>query len=325
MGFMGAVGLFLSIIVHELSHSIVARRYGLPIKGITLFIFGGVAEMEEEPVAPQVEFMMAIAGPIASVLAGLIFSILTYIGRLRVWPQPVTGVIQYLFYINLILAAFNLIPAFPLDGGRVLRSALWKWKNDLRYATGIASKIGSFFGAFLIAFGVFQFLFGNFIGGAWLFMIGLFLREASKIHYKRVLLREAFGGEKVSRFMRSSPISVAPSLSIKDLVEDYIYRYHFKLFPVVSDSRLLGCVSTKTIKEIPQAKWDRISVDEVADECSADNTIDAETDALKALTLMNKTGRSRLLVKRGSRLDGIISMKDMLKFFDLKLDLESDL
>jgi Zn-dependent protease/CBS domain-containing protein len=322
MGIMGALGLFLSIIFHELSHSIVARRYGLPIKGITLFIFGGVAEMQDEPVSPKVEFMMAIAGPIASIAAGLFFAILTYLGNVNGWPQPAVAVFQYLFYLNLILAAFNLVPAFPLDGGRVLRSALWKWKNNLRAATETASKIGSMFGAFLIALGVLQFLAGNFIGGAWWFMIGLFMRGASQTSYQQLLLRQSLEGEKVSRFMNSSPVTVNPSLSVSDLVDDYVYRYHHKLFPVVSNSHLLGCVTTKEIKELPREKWDRVRVEDIADSCSDENTIDSDTDTLKALQLMKKSGRSRLLVLKWDRLQGIISMKDMLKFFDLKLNLE---
>jgi Zn-dependent protease len=138
MGIVGALGLFFSIIFHEMSHSLVARRYGMPMKGITLFIFGGVAEMGEEPSSAKTELMMALAGPISSIVMALVFYGISLLGRQGEWPQPVIGVIQYLSYINGLLAGFNLIPAFPLDGGRILRSILWGWKSNLRWATRIS-------------------------------------------------------------------------------------------------------------------------------------------------------------------------------------------
>ena len=152
MGIASALGLFVSIVLHECSHSVVARRFGLPMKGITLFIFGGVAEMGEEPPNAKTEFLMAIAGPITSIVLGGIFYVVYQIGK-TVWPVPVTAVIAYLAGINWLLAAFNLIPAFPLDGGRVLRSALWYWRGNLGSATKVASQAGSAFGIILIVLG----------------------------------------------------------------------------------------------------------------------------------------------------------------------------
>jgi Zn-dependent protease len=167
MGIFGALGLFFSIVFHELCHSLVARKYGLPIKGITLFIFGGVASMEQEPPSAKAEFLMAIAGPASSIVLGVIFFIIRTVGIETDWSVPLTGIFTYLAFINWVLAGFNLIPAFPLDGGRVLRSALWKWKNDIRWSTRIASRVGAVFGLVLIFLGVIQFFSGNFIGGIW--------------------------------------------------------------------------------------------------------------------------------------------------------------
>jgi len=165
LGAAGALGLFISIVVHELSHSLVARRFGLPMRGITLFIFGGVAEMDDEPPSPKAEFFMAIAGPIASIIIGLFFIGLFSVGRVLFWPTPPMILFSYLGTINLILAAFNLLPAFPLDGGRVLRSILWGWRKNLRWATRVSSIISSSFGLALVFLGIFSVLGGGLVGG----------------------------------------------------------------------------------------------------------------------------------------------------------------
>jgi CBS domain-containing protein len=233
------------------------------------------------------------------------------------------GVVQYLAFINGLLAVFNLLPAFPLDGGRVLRSILWGLKKNLRWATRISSKIGSGFGILLIVLGAFQFLRGDFIGGMWWFLIGMFLQGAAKTSYQQLLLRKSLEGELVRRFMKTDPVTVTPSISIAQLVEGYIYKYHYKMFPVVEDTnRLLGCVTTKQVKEIPREEWGQRRVGEIAAQCSAENTIGPQVDAMKALSLMSKSGLSRLMVTEGNRLVGVIALKDMLKFLALKVELE---
>ena len=199
MGAAGAVGLFFSIVFHELFHSLAARRFGIPMTGITLFIFGGVAEMDDEPPNPKAEFFMAIAGPLSSIVLGVMFYALFIIAELQEWPLIAAGVLGYLGVINWILAAFNLLPAFPLDGGRVLRSALWQWKNNLRWATRISSQIGSGFGIGIIILGLVSLARGNVVGGIWWFLIGMFLRNASQSSYQQVVVRKALQGEKVLR------------------------------------------------------------------------------------------------------------------------------
>jgi len=323
MGIIGAAGLFLSIIAHEFSHSLVARKYGLPMKGITLFIFGGVAEMEDEPPSAKVEFMMAIAGPLCSILIALIFYGIHAAGKQAGLAQPINGVVGYLGWINGILAVFNLLPAFPLDGGRVLRSILWGVKKNLRWATYVSSRIGSGFGILLIVLGVIQVFRGNFVGGMWWFLIGMFLQGAAKASYQQLLTRRALEGEPVRRFMKTDTVTVSPSISLDELVEDYIYKYHFKMFPVVEDrERLLGCITTRQIKEIPRAEWSRRTVGDVASQCTPENTIEPHADAMKALSIMKQTGASRLMVVEGGRLVGIIALKDLLELLSLKVELE---
>lgn len=322
MGIAGALGLLVSIVFHELWHSLIARKFGLPMRGITLFIFGGVAEMTDEPPSPKAEFFMAIAGPLSSVVLGLGLFGIFFLGINTGWPRPVTGVVNYLAFLNLLLAGFNLLPAFPLDGGRVLRSVLWGWKDNIRWATQIASKIGGFFGIALIMVGVLEVLLGNFIGGVWLAVIGLFIRGASHSAYQQLIVRRALEGEKVRRFMKSDPVTVPPSLSVKDLVENYIYTHHFKMYPVVDDGQLMGCVTLSQVKSVPLEERDRHYVRELAEGCSGKNTIGPNDDAMKALTTMSRTHSSRLMVVEGNQLVGVISLKDMMGLLSLKMDLE---
>jgi Zn-dependent protease/CBS domain-containing protein len=321
MGAIGAIGLLFSIVFHEFAHSLVARRYGLPITGITLFIFGGVAEMQEEPRSAKVEFLMAIAGPISSLVLAAVFYLI-YRGMAGEDTTAAGGVVYYLGMINLVLALFNLVPGFPLDGGRILRAALWGWKGDYRWATRIASQIGGAFGLALIFLGVFSFISGNFIGGMWWFLIGLFLRNAAGMSYRQLLVREAIRGETVRRFMNPDPITVAPDVTLADLVEDYIYRYHHKMYPVVEGGRALGMVGTEQVKHIPRPEWDTSTVTDAMERSTPENTVHPDADVFDAWSRMSRTGKSRLLVVEDGRLVGILSLRDLMQFLSLKFDLE---
>ena len=324
MGIFGAIGLFVSIVIHELFHSLVARRFGLSIRGITLFMFGGVAEMTEEPANAKTEFYMALAGPVTSIALGMIFySTYLILKRLGV-SMGITGIFGYLGIINWALAGFNLIPAFPLDGGRILRSILWWRKKDLRWATRIASRMGEIFGFTLIFLGVFSIFRGSFVGGIWLFLIGMFLQNASQVSMQRLMISKALEGETVRRFMKPDPVTIPDTMTLKEAVEDYIYRYHYKMFPVVRNSKLVGCLTTRDIKVIPKEKWSTQTAGEVSKSCSIDNTIHPDTDATQALSLMNRTGNSRLMVVENDQLIGVITLKDLLQFFSLKMELEGD-
>ena len=326
MGVAGALGLLVSIVWHELCHSLVARQYGLPMGGITLFIFGGVAEMTQESPSPKAEFLMALAGPVSSLVLGGILLLVVQVGEAAGLPDPVTGALFYLGVINIALAIFNLFPGFPLDGGRLLRAALWHWKKNLRWATRIASNIGSAFGMALIVLGVMQFIFaansGGFIVGVWYFLIGMFLRGAAKSAYQQVLLKQTLGGESVRQFMNDQPVTVEAQTSIDRLVEDYAYHYHHKVFPVMSDGELKGLVHTRAVKNFPREDWPNHTIAEITEEKTDNNTIAPDADAMDALSRMNKTQTSRLLVVENGELQGILSLKDLLGFFSLKIELE---
>ncbi len=330
MGLFGALGLFASIIVHELFHSLVARKFGLHMKGITLFIFGGVAEMPGEPPSARAEFFIAIAGPIASIVLGFLFFLIHMGARAIGWPVSFVGVFGYLGGVNWFLAVLNLIPAFPLDGGRVLRSILWSRKKNLRWATRISSRIGAGFGLVLIFLGILNVVRtisaggGVSIGGLWWIFIGIFLRNAAQMSYQNLITRRALEGEPVGHFMKAEPATVPPSISLKELVEEHIYKRHFKMFPVVEEGRLIGCISTREVKGIPREEWGRRTVGELLKPCSRENALTPAADAMKALSLMNQTGNSRLMVVEGDRLVGIVTLKDLLGFLSLKFDLEGE-
>ncbi|HEX8948231.1 MAG TPA: site-2 protease family protein [Dissulfurispiraceae bacterium] len=322
MGVAGALGLFVSIVFHEFFHSIVARKYGLPMKGITLFLFGGVSEMEDQPQSAKVEFLMAVVGPLSSVFLGAVFYGISFLIKAGGVALPVGGVTGYLAYINFLLAAFNLLPAFPLDGGRVLRSALWKYKGNIRWATRIASQVGATFGLLLIFLGVLGIFQGNLVGGIWMSLIGLFLRSTARASYQQVMLRKVLEGQSVQRFMKENPVSVPPSISVGQLVEDYFYKFHYKMFPVAGNGTLEGCITMGELKDIPREEWDRHAVREYVRQCSPDNTVTPSMEAVKALTQMSRTGNDKLMVVEGSRLVGIVTLKDILQFFSTKMELE---
>jgi len=322
MGISGALGLFGSLILHELSHSLVARRYHIPITQITLFIFGGVAHMDKEPPNATSEFRMAIAGPVASLLLSVGFYGAQTLGHLQGVPLPMLAVLGYLGFINLVLAVFNLFPAFPLDGGRMFRAALWHWKGDLRWATQLASRIGSGFGFLLMILGVLNILHGRPLNGLWFCVLGLFLDRAASLSYDQLLARQAFEGEPIRRFMTTQVVTVAPDLSISEFVEQYVFRHLHDVFPVVNHAQPLGCIHARHVNNVSRQEWDHRTVNDLLTPLSDQNTIASDTDVMQALSLMNRTGNSRLLVMDHNRLVGIVALKDILKFLSLKLDLE---
>ncbi|MEJ2722492.1 MAG: CBS domain-containing protein, partial [bacterium] len=239
------------------------------------------------------------------------------------WNVPTGAVLGYLVWINGLLAGINHLPAFPLDGGRLFRSVLWAWKKDLQTATRIASSFGTGFAFLLMVLGVVWFFMGSLIGGIWWVLIGLFLYRASQMSYKQLIVREALEGETVERFMKKDHITVPPGTSILSFVEDYVYSHHFKLFPVMESDRLVGCVTTRDVKNVPREKWNSTTVGDIARECNGSNSVAPDTGVMEALTLMNRERIGRLVVVDHDRLAGVITIRDLGEYLSLKLDLES--
>lgn len=323
MGVAGALGVFFSIVFHEFSHSLVARHYGLPIRGITLFIFGGVAEMEGEPPSAKSEFLMAIAGPLASFLLAFVFWRIEATGLAMSWPVPIVGVSSALAYVNTVVAIFNLVPAFPLDGGRMFRAGLWYWKKDMQYATRIASRMGNGFGLALMIIGGIAFIQGNIIAGMWWFVIGIFLRNAAAASYQQLLLRDLLREQPVRKFMRREPVTVPPSISVREWVEDFVYRHHFKMFPVVEGDELLGVISIDAVKQLPRSEWSAKTVRDLMKPSDSTNTVQADLATEKLLAAMVRPGQpARYMVVENGHLVGMISLKDVLELVALKLEIE---
>lgn len=323
MGFVASLLLFVCVVLHELAHSVVARSRGIPINGITLFAFGGVSELGDEPPTASAEFEMAIVGPAVSIAIGILLVFLARIGLYQDWWHPAVMVMAYLGELNLILGVFNLIPGYPLDGGRVFRSIVWWITGSLTKATLWAVRSGQFFSWVFIAFGVFLFFFDNWWNGIWMGLIGWFLGSAAQQSYQQLVIKQLLKGEPVRRFMTAEPIVVPANLDLQQWVEDYVYRYHRKLFPVGENGRLEGVIGTQDLARFPREEWKQHTVAEAMRPDIARISISPDADAMEALSKMQQTGSSRLLVTEGDKLVGVISLKDLLRFLDLKLQLES--
>ncbi|MFC2049198.1 site-2 protease family protein [Chlamydiota bacterium] len=324
MGILGMLGLFVCVVLHELGHAAVAKYYKLPISQITLFLFGGIAEIKKEPTSAKSEFLMAIAGPLVSfILAGFLY-LLTRGGLLWGWSVAVTGVTGYLALINLLLALFNLLPAFPLDGGRVLRAILWGWKKNLGWATDVSTRLGSAFGYALMFLGIFILFSHNFLAGFWLIILGWFLHHAATAMRSQFYVGKELGSEKVVKFMKENPISVAPTVSIREFVDHYVYQSHHHLYPVTQEGKLLGYISLKEVKTLAQDEWGKTTVQKIMIPKGQFQTASPDTSALDALNLMQESDSGALLVVSDEQLVGILTAQDLFKVISLKLELEEE-
>jgi CBS domain-containing protein len=204
----------------------------------------------------------------------------------------------------------------------MLRAALWRWRGDLGWATGITTRIGGGFGLLLMALGVVGLFQGDFIGGLWRFLIGLFLRNAAQASRRQQVFRRMLEGERVRDFMVTDPVVVPRHLSVREFVDDYVYRHHHKVYPVEQDGQLLGCITLDAVKDLPREEWDRQTVGRLIEPCGAENTVSPDEDALRALATMHRTGNTRMLVVKDGRLVGLVALKDLLKLLALKVELE---
>lgn len=321
MGLLSALLLFVSVLLHELSHALVARRNNIPIRGITLFIFGGIAEMDQEPPTARSEILMAVAGPLCSGILSFLFLLIGSFFTNFLPYAPIIGILQYCVFINMALMIFNLLPGFPLDGGRILRAAIWNYTGDLKKATFTTSRIGSSMGVFLIIFGFINIFTGNFIGGLWLALIGLFLKGAADAGYQQLLSGNLLQGIKVSEIMTRDLITVNNSITLDRLVDDYFLKYRYNSYPVVSDDTFLGIVSIHDVKQIPREEWKEVNVSKILDAKITGFCIHPDDDATNAMSRMTKNGLGRIPVIDSGKLIGIVSNKDIMQIIKHKIDL----
>jgi Zn-dependent protease/CBS domain-containing protein len=311
-GAVAALLLFASVAFHELSHSFVALRYKLPISSITLFIFGGVSQIKGEPPDPTVEFRMAIAGPLSSFFLALVF----YLAYHAVAGGAVRALFIYLAQLNLVLGIFNLIPGFPMDGGRVVRAYMWSRSKDFYYATRKASSYGQKIALFFIIFGFFSF-FGGFSGGIWLMLIGWFLYSAAQSSYQQAGLQHMLNGIKVKDIMARDVVSIPPDTTIEEAVNSYFLKYGYGGFPVMDRGTFLGFVSLKEVKNIPREMWQMRKVSEVYVPHEERWEIAEDSEAMKALELMISEDKGRLVVIDRGAIKGIITRNGIANYLQM--------
>ncbi len=318
MSIVAMLGLFASLIFHELAHSLVARRFDLKVGGITLFLFGGVAELEQEPRDPKSEFWIAIAGPLSSYfLAAVAFVLIAMLGPDRA-STPLFAIISYLGLINVILATFNLFPAFPLDGGRVFRAALWHFKNDLMAATRIASRAGTFFGIALIILGVMSIFTDAGIGGLWQILIGFFIMSASRGSYEQLVLKTALKDQTVRTAMSAAPKTADVSQTVEDVVNGIMLKHNIRFVPVLDGDRLLGFVDLPGIQQIERENWPSTRLADVYVASDDSNTISPDMPTENVFEKMTGEGQRKFLIAENGRLLGVIALADLLTYLALR-------
>lgn len=323
LGFLTSAVFFLCILLHEISHSYVSKKSGIPVPRITLFIFGGVAHISREPADPGTEFKVAVAGPLMSATLTAIFLGLYFLLGKGLNILSAAAVFGVLVWVNGAVTLFNLVPGFPLDGGRLLRAYLWKRKNDLKKATFITSQVGKVFALALIFFGFSQLLLGSFIGGLWFIFIGFFLEQAASSGYQQVLIREGLAGTKVGEIMARDVVSVERSLSLKQLVENYFFKYRYDSYPVVENGKFLGCVTLNHVKQFPREKWDSLRVSDAMEELPPELILHPEEEAVQALSKIVRSGYGRLPVLKNEALVGMLTRRDIMSFLKIRTDLGS--
>ncbi|MBW4706289.1 site-2 protease family protein [Roseobacter sp. YSTF-M11] len=308
---------FASLLLHEVSHSVVARWLGVPIKGITLFLFGGVAELEAEPQSAAVEFWVALAGPAMSLCLALGFWVLTGISDIALQSLILTEVLSYLATINLILALFNLVPAFPLDGGRVLRAYLWHRTGDVLKATETASRSGRFFAYALMTMGLFALFQGALIVGLWQVMIGGFVFMAANSAYQTQLARSVFGDKTVGSLMKRRPVVVSPEMTLSEFVNQIMLHQRVAFVPVVEDGVLLGHMDQAVLAGIDRENWASTRVGDVFAGLDPETTIAPDLPVQELMAKIAKSGQRKYLVVKGRQLVGVVTLADLTKYLHL--------
>jgi Zn-dependent protease len=326
-----AILFFASVLAHELSHAVVGRAQGIPVRRITLFLFGGMAHMEAEPKSPKAEFLMAVVGPVVSILIGIVATVAgAALGgaspeELAESPEaalasvgPVASLLLWLGPINILLGVFNLVPGFPLDGGRVARSILWWATGDLMKATRWAAGAGRVFAWLLMGWGVVNLFGGAFVGGIWLLLIGWFLNNAARMSYEQLLVRHALEDVPVSRLMFRQPRTVEPGVTLDAFVRDHLMAGDQAAYPVVSGGTLEGLVTIHDLRRVPQQDWPHVIVAEIMTSAGDLVTLPPDADAEQALQELGKHDFGQLPVVEDNRVLGLVRRRDLVKWVALQ-------
>ncbi len=333
---VAAVLFFGSVLAHELAHSLVARARGVPVRSITLFLLGGVSDIQREPSSPLAEFLITIVGPATSIVLGLLLISLSgvAIGPLDAVAgspfnlvrrlDPLTTLLLWLGTINIVVGLFNLIPGFPLDGGRILRSILWAITRNLRRATHWASLVGQAIAWLMILTGI-AMIFGvrlpllgtGFISGLWLIFIGWFLNSAAAQSYRQVIIEDILAGVSVSQLMRMNPLAVPAAISIGDLVRDYMMGTEEQSFPVMSGGQFAGIVTVEDVRQVPHQRWATTTVAQIMAPADRMVEVTPDEDAAEALRELTQRDAAQLPVVRNGQMIGMLRRRDIARWVQL--------
>ena len=326
---LSGIAFFASLLAHELSHSVVSQYLGIPVPRITLFLFGGVAEIKSEPDRPKHEFMIAIAGPLMSLLIAFICSELPLYmaGGINLASSlqdsdvsvltglsPLTTALFWLGSINLLLAIFNMIPGFPMDGGRVFRAAIWAVTGDKLKATRWASNVGRYFGWFLMATGVMGLLQGQGLGSLWSILIGWFISNLAAMSYRQLVADEALSGFTIADLMRTHFETIDAATPLTEFVDSYLLRSNQRLWPVTMDNKLAGAVSLSHISRIPKQNWSHLNLGEAMNSLESIDTLEPSCSVKDAIDALTKAGDEPMLVVRDRQVLGLVQHADIMKW-----------
>jgi Zn-dependent protease/CBS domain-containing protein len=313
LAILSGVLFFGSVLVHELAHAVVSQARGIRVQDITLFLFGGATRARVESRGPADEFLIALVGPLTSALLAALFGIVATLGR-DVLSTPVVGTFGYLAWTNLLLAVFNLLPGFPLDGGRLLRSAIWKATGSLRRATRVASLAGQAVGWLLVAAGVASLLGGNLAGAIWFAFIGWFLVQAARASYQELQLRDMLRGVEAEDVMAGDLVRIPPELSLQDAVDDYFMRYDHGAFPVDEQGRTIGLLTLRGVRRVPKEQWPTRRVRDHMVPLGDQVVVAPEARMDDVLGKLQDGDAGRVLVVQDGEVVGIITPSDLTRW-----------
>jgi Zn-dependent protease len=317
-GLAATLLFFLSILLHELAHSLVALRFGIDIPSITLFVFGGVSRLGREVTKPDVEFKIAIAGPLMSFALALVCAgIRLLISPFGETPSLLGAVFGYLALVNGVLGFFNLLPGFPLDGGRVLRAVLWWWTGSFERATRAAAESGKLMGMLLIVLGALQIFFHAVVGGFWFILIGIFLRKMATANYESVVLRRALGDTTVADVMLRDVVTVPSDLTLERFAEEFVLGLGYRGFPVVDGDSVRGVISVVELQRVPRERWGDLRVAEVMVPISDRLRVVPSESLVDALARVSLAG-GRSLVMEDGQLAGMLTKDALVRFIELR-------
>ena len=321
MGLTTSLLFFASLLTHEIMHSVVGNRSGIPIKKITLFVFGGMAQMSGEPGDAGSEFRMAVVGPATSAILAGIFFLFARALEGAAAPEMLWWPFVWLSDINFFLAVFNLLPGFPLDGGRIFRSIVWAISGNMETATNIASKTGQVIAFGMMSVGVWLFFLTGNISGLWLVLIGWFLYQAAAGSYQQLIFHHTMQGVRVRDIMSSNVETVSPAYTLRELVDSFFMTYRYSKFPVTKEGAVLGVVTLHDVKEVPEERWALTTIQEILEPLTEAQYVEPDDPATLAFMKMAEHNTGHLLVLKDLRLVGIVTRTDLMRLISIKMEL----